>query len=269
MENSLQKGRHPFSPRQPNQEFQCAVWQNVQTQHTGGNGFLCIQPPWLSLSCVCLCFPSKEPGVFPLNIFSPRTLDYPGIQSWAEVSGTVRLTTRLAFRSVSFWSWFQRMGCAVVWGLTPLSGGLAGPHLSLCCPMSPSAQMPPPPHPLSTPSVLPSFLFSPDRLPSQWPMAFCPFRTGVNILFLLLKQQIANILDFVCHSISVVIYQLCCFSPQKGKGNTSAKAHDCVPIKLYLQKQVTAIFGPQAIVFQLSFQSMQGSRFDWCKSLSN
>ena len=34
---------------------------------------------------------------------------------------------------------------------------------------------------------------------------------------LLLKQQIANILDFVCHSISVVIYQLCCFSPKKAK----------------------------------------------------
>ena len=65
--------------------------------------FPCVQPPWLSLSCVCLCFPSSEPGVFPLSIFSPGTLDYPGIQSWREVSGAVWCLPGFALRSVNFW----------------------------------------------------------------------------------------------------------------------------------------------------------------------
>ena len=118
---------------------------------TGNNWLPRIQPPWLSRSCVCFCFPSSEPSVFPLIVFSPGTLDHPGVQSRTEVSGTVRLTPGLAFRFVSFWRWFQRMRSAVVWGLTSLSGGLAGQHLPLCCPMSPSAHLPPQPLPLSTP----------------------------------------------------------------------------------------------------------------------
>ena len=249
-----------------------SYWWEVSPHSPGVSGFPRIQPPWLSLWCVCLCFPSTEPSVFPLSIFSPRTLDHPGVQSWAEVSGTVRLIPGLAFRSVSFWRWFQRMRSAVVWGLTSLSGGLAGQHLSLCCPMSPSAHLPPPPLPLSTPSVLPSPLFSPDQLPLSFPHGVLWLSVPLgqeSVYFFFFKQQIVNILDFVCHSISVVTYQLCCCITKTGKDNTSAKAHDCVPIKLYLQKQVMAILGPQAIVCQLSFQSMQGSRFHWGKSLSN
>ena len=81
--------------------------------------FPCVQPPWLSLSCVCLCFPSTEPSIFPLSIFSPGTLDHLGIQSWTEVSGTVWCTPGFTLRSVSFWRWFQRMGCAPFWGWPP------------------------------------------------------------------------------------------------------------------------------------------------------
>ena len=131
------------------------------------------------------------------------------------------------------------------------------PHVPLCTPASPT---PSSQHPVCAPlfPLLP-------RLTSS-----C-FYHGVlwlsvplgqeSVYFLFFKQQIVNILDVVCHSIAVVTYQLCCCSTKTGKDNTSAKAHDCVPIKLYLQKHVMAILGPQAIVCQLSFQGMQGSRF--------
>ena len=132
------------------------------------------------------------------------------------------------------------------------------PHVPLCTPASPTPSS-------QHPSVCMFSLFSPDRLPLS-------FHHGVlwlsvplgqeSVYFFFFKQQIVNILDFVCHSISVVTYQLSCCSTKTGKDNTSAKAHNCVPIKLYLQKQVMAILGPQAIVCQLSFQGMQGSRFD-------
>ena len=71
------------------------------------------------LDLLCLCFPSTEPGIFPLSIFSQGTLDHPGVQSWTEVSGTVWCTPGFALRSVSFWRWFQRMGCAPFWGWPP------------------------------------------------------------------------------------------------------------------------------------------------------
>ena len=112
-----------------------------------------IQPFWLSLSCVCLCFPSTEPGIFPLIIFSPGTLDHPGIQSWTQISETVWRTPGFALRYVSFWRWFQRWDLLpsetwpsqVAWLLLPLS----------VSPLSPSAHLPP--HPSSQhPSVCPS-----------------------------------------------------------------------------------------------------------------
>ena len=151
MEDPLQKECYPSSPKQPTKKPWVYHLAWCVTTEPGRQWFPLIQPPWLSLSCVCLGFPSTEPSIFPLSIFSPGTLDHPGIQSWTEVSETVWHTPGLALRSVSFWRWFQRMGCATFWGLTSLSGGLAGQLLSLCLPSSPSAHLPPPPLPLSTP----------------------------------------------------------------------------------------------------------------------
>ena len=133
-----------------------SLCQDVWPQSPGGSSFLASSLPLLSLPCVCLCFPSTEPGIFPLSIFSPGTLDHPGVQSWTEVSGAVWCTPGFALRSVRFWRWFLRMGCAAFWGLTSVSGGLAGQRLSVCQPTSPSAHLSPPPLPLSIPSVLPS-----------------------------------------------------------------------------------------------------------------
>ena len=73
------------------------------TTEPGRQWFPRVQPPWLSLPCVCLCFPSTEPGIFPFSIFSPGTLDHPGVQSWTEVSGTVWCTPGFALRFVSSW----------------------------------------------------------------------------------------------------------------------------------------------------------------------
>ena len=165
----------------------CALWWDLWPQSMRGCWLLLIQPPWLSLLCVCLCFPSTEPGIFPLSIFSPGSLDHPGIQSWTEFSGAVRCTPGLAFRSVSFWRWFQRMGCSAFWGLTSLSGGLAGqhfpvlPHVPLCTPASPIPSS-------HQPSVRPSSLPSPAGLPwlacavlpSLRPVVFCLVRAGVS-----------------------------------------------------------------------------------------
>ena len=132
------------------------------------------------------------------------------------------------------------------------------PHVPVCTPASPT---PSSQHPVCAP-LSP---FSPDQLPLSFHHRVLWLSVSLGqesvCFFFSFKQQIVNILDFVCHSISVVTYQLCCCNTKTGKDNTSAKAHDCVPIKLYLQKQVMAILGPQAIVCQLSFQSMQGSRF--------
>ena len=137
-------------------------WWEVSPRSPAVSGLPLIQLPWLPLLCVCLCFPSSEPGVFPLSIFSAGTLDHPGIQSWTEVSGAVRHISGFALRSVSFWKFFQ-MGCAAFWGLTSISGGLVGQHLSLChlhvllC--TPTLPTPSSQHPLCAPlfPVIPCF----------------------------------------------------------------------------------------------------------------
>ena len=88
------------------------------------------------------------------------------------------------------------------------------PHVPLCTLASPT---PSSQHPICAP-LFPLFPRPTSIvLPSQSPVAFCPFRTGVSILFFyFFKQQIVNILDFVCHSISVVT-QLCCCSTKPAK----------------------------------------------------
>ena len=164
-----------------------SLWQDMRPQSPGGSGFPGLQPPWLSLSCVCLCFRSTEPSVFPLSIFSPGTLYHPGVQSWTEVSGSVWLTPGFAFRSVNFWRLFLRMGCAAFWGLTSLSGVLAGqhlpllPHIPLCIPASPT---PSSQHPLCAPlfPITPAFLpwLACIVLPSLCPVGFCFFRARVS-----------------------------------------------------------------------------------------
>ena len=127
---SFLKGAASF-PRQPSRKpWVCPLAGRVTTE-PGRQWFPHIQPSWLSLSCVCLCFPSTESSVFSLSIFSPGTRDHPGIQSRTQVSETVRRTPGFALRSVSFWRWFQRMRSAAFWGLTFFSGGLAA-LTSLC-----------------------------------------------------------------------------------------------------------------------------------------
>ena len=208
-----------------------------------------IQPLWLSLSCVCLCFPSSEPGIFPLSIFSPGTLDHPGIQSWTEVSGAVWCTPGFALRSVRFWRWFLRMGCAAFWGLTSVSGGLAGQRLSVCQPTSHSAHLPPLTLPLSIPSALPSFpltalLFSPD-----WPaLSFhhCALWMSVSLrqesenFCFFPKIQIENI-EALC-AVSIVTTHLCYCSTKTGKDHTLVNG--CIPIKFYFQNQIVAVLLP-------------------------
>ena len=186
-----------------------SLWQDMWPQSPGGSGFLASNLPWLSLSFVCLCSPSSEPGVFPLSIFSPGTLDHPGVQSWTEVSGAVWCTPGFSFRSVSFWRWFLRMGWTPFWGLTSVSGGLAGQCLSVCQPLSPSAHLPSPPLPLSISSVFPCSPLPPSQPcfspltglhcpPSLCPVDVCLFKAGVSKLFFFPKVQIENILGFVC-----------------------------------------------------------------------
>ena len=77
--------------------------------------------------------------------------------------------TRICTQVCKFLEMISKDGMFCLLRLTSLSGGLAGQSLSLCFPSSPSAHLPPPPLPLSIPSVLPSslltaLLFSPD-----WP----------------------------------------------------------------------------------------------------
>ena len=98
---------------------------------------------------------------------------------------------------------------------------LRGQHLSLCNPHVPLCTLASPTPSSQHPICAPLFPLFPRPtsivLPSQSPVAFCPFRTGVSILFFyFFKQQIVNILDFVCHSISVVT-QLCCCSTKPAK----------------------------------------------------
>ena len=185
MEDPFQKGQLP-SPGGPPGSPGCALCRDVWPQSPGGSGFPHVQPPWLSLSCVCLCFPSTESSVFSLSIFSPGTWDHPGVQSWTQVSETVWHIPGFALRSVSFWRWFQSMRSAAFWGLIFFSGGLA----ILCHPSSPSAHLPPPPLPLSIPLCAPlphhPLLFSPALfalsfvLPSLCSVVFSLFRAGVK-----------------------------------------------------------------------------------------
>ena len=165
-------------PRSPG----CAPWEDEwPAEHTSSlPDFVCR---------VCLCFPSTEPGVFPLIVLSPRPLDHPGVQSRTEVSGAVRRTPGLALRYVEFWKWFRRMGYAAFWGLTSLSGSLAGPHLSLlhcvslCKPASPtpSPQLPvcAPLSPMHTPALLPYCLALSNCHHILW---LWPFKKGDNKL---------------------------------------------------------------------------------------
>ena len=114
------------------------------TTEPGRQWFPRMLPPWLSLLCVRLCFPRSEPGIFSLSIFSPGTLDHPGVQNWTEVSGTVWCTPGFALRSVRFWRWFLRMGCAAFWGWLPFRWlGWPAPHcvsahVALWTPVSPT-----------------------------------------------------------------------------------------------------------------------------------
>ena len=115
-----------------------SLCQDVWPQSPGGSSFLASSLPLLSLPCVCLCFPSMEPGIFPLSIFSPGTLDHPGVQSWTEVSGAVWCTPGFALRSVSSWRWFLKMACSAFWGWPPFQVAwlaspclCASPHLPL------------------------------------------------------------------------------------------------------------------------------------------
>ena len=47
-----------------------------------------------------------------------------------------------------------------------------------------------------------------------------------------------NVLDFAGLTVSVVTTQLCCCSVKEATDNTHVKECDCVPVKLYLPKQV-------------------------------
>ena len=120
-------------------------------------------------------------------------------------------------------------------------------HLSLCCPSSPSAHLPPPALPLSIPLCAPlphhPLLFSPALfalsfvLPSLCPVAFSLFREGVKKLFLFffffLKIQVEYIVGFLYYTVSNAATHLCCCSTKTGKENMSANGHGCVPVKLY------------------------------------
>ena len=69
--------------------------------------------------------------------------------------------TRICTQVCKFLEMISKDGMLCLLRLTSLSGGLAGQSLSLCFPSSPSAHLPPPPLPLSIPSVLPSSLSTP------------------------------------------------------------------------------------------------------------
>ena len=183
-----------------------SLWQDMWPQSLGDRGFPHIQPPWLSLSCICLCFPSSEPGVFPLSIFSPRTLDHPGMQNRTGVSEAVWYIPGFPLRSVNFWKWFQDGMCCLLrpdlplrWSCWPASLCMP-PLLPLCTPTSPTpASQHPlcvPPFPTHSPAFLPWLVCM--VLPSQCCVDFCLFKLGVSKLFFFAKIQIGNIVGFVC-----------------------------------------------------------------------
>ena len=128
------------------------------------------------------------------------------------------------------------------------------PHLSLCHSSSPSAHLPPPPLPVSIPSVLPSSLSSPAFLPwlarivlvSLCPVDFCLFRVRVRKLFC--EDPDRKYCRLVCCTVSVATTHLCCCSTKTGKDNTSENGSFCVPIKVYLQNQVVAVLTLQTAV---------------------
>lgn len=51
-----------------------------------------------------------------------------------------------------------------------------------------------------------------------------------------IKGQIANILDFVGHTVSAATTQLCHYNPKAAIDSTKMNRCICVPIKLYSQK---------------------------------
>jgi len=61
------------------------------------------------------------------------------------------------------------------------------------------------------------------------------YRTGVGKLSV--KGQIVNILGFMGHLVSVTTTQVCCRSAKTGIADIEMNECDCVPVKLYLQKQ--------------------------------
>lgn len=185
----------------------CPLVAHVTTEHEGCWLLLVSLPDFLYRVCL---LPQHGPVIFPLSIFSPGTLDHPEVQSWTEFSGAVWCTPGLAFRSMRFWRWFWRMGCSASWGLTSLSGALAGQHF-VCCP-GPS-HLPPPPLPLTIPSVarcLPSLTVACVVLPSLHP-----------VVSVSLGQESARA-SFVL-SCACCNSQVSCCSTKDGKGvNTSA-----------------------------------------------
>ena len=56
------------------------------------------------------------------------------------------------------------------------------------------------------------------------------------------KGQIANILVFGRHAVSVTVPQFSCCHVKAAIGNTYMSRRDCAPIKLYLQKQVGCVW---------------------------
>ena len=99
------------------------------------------------------------------------------------------------------------------------------PHLSLCHPSSPSAHLPPPPLPLSIPSVLPSSLSSPAFLPwlacivlaSLCPVNFCLFRARISKLLFCEDPDRKYCRLYVLYTVSVATIHLCCCSTKTGK----------------------------------------------------
>ena len=188
-------------PRSPG----CAPWEDEwPAEHTSSlPDFVCR---------VCLCFPSTEPGVFPLIILSPRPLDHPGVQSRTEVSGSVRQMPGLALRSVRFWKWFQGWDVlpSETWPPSQVvllsSSSFYAPHcpsLHTCLPypfLSAS--------PLCTPfPVSHALLFSPDCLALSF--HHCALWLSVpwrqeSANFLLAKSWIENIVDFVYCIVSII-----------------------------------------------------------------
>ena len=64
-----------------------------------------------------------------------------------------------------------------------------------------------------------------------------PFEAAVSKPFV--KDQIVNIFGFMSHVVSATTTQLCQCSMKTAIDSTRMTESGCVPIKLYLQRQVT------------------------------